>query len=133
MRVVLDTNVLVSALRTPQGTCDRVLRLVLSGQAELCYSTAITKEYFEVLHRSRHKLDPVDVDGLLHQFQVDGLLVTPAPLPPLKDRSDTKFLEVAVSARADYLVTGNLKDYPRSPHLDVRIVDAAGLLKAWER
>ncbi len=130
MRVVLDTNVLVSALRTPRGTCDRVLRLALEGRLELVYSTAIMVEYLQVLSRPQLKVLPVEADAFLHWLEVDGLLVSPTALPALKDASDTKFLEAAVAAEASYLVTGNLKDFPARTFRGVRIVEPAGFLRS---
>jgi putative PIN family toxin of toxin-antitoxin system len=132
MRVVLDTNVLVSGLLGPEGNCGQILREARAGRLEPVYSAEIMAEYLTVLSRPKLGLDAVDVDQLLEQIERDGLLVSPAPMAPLKDASDTKFLAAAISAGAGTLITGNLKDFPRSPHKGVKIVGPAGFLAAWE-
>lgn len=129
MRVVLDTNVLVSGIKTRTGPCARVLDQVGDGGLEVVYSTEVAIEYLRVLSYPRLKLPPLDVDSVLDLIERDGLLVTPEPLPPLKDSADTKFLEAAVAGEAAYLITGNLKDFPRSPHKGVKIVAPAEFLK----
>jgi putative PIN family toxin of toxin-antitoxin system len=132
VRVVLDTNVVVSGLLTNGGVCFEVLERLKDGRFELCYSTEVLREYVEVLAREEFGFEKRDVDGFVDLVERDGALVYPSPLAPLKDPSDTKFLELAVAAGAGYLVTGNLKDFPRSPHRGVKIAGPGDFLKkAW--
>jgi len=127
---VLDTNVLVSAMLSPGKTCDQLVRQAVAARIEVCYSTAVMAEYLDVLSRPGFAFAPVAVDALLDWIERDGLLVQPPVLPPLPDPADTKFLEAAVGAGAPYLVTGNLKHFPRSPYKGIGILKPADFLKA---
>jgi putative PIN family toxin of toxin-antitoxin system len=129
LRAVLDTNVLVSALLSPGKTCHQLIQQAVVDRVEVCYSTAIMAEYLHVLSRASFAFDPVAVDALLDWIERDGLLVQPAAVPLLADPSDTKFMEAAVGAGALYLVTGNLKHFPPSPFLGVKILAPAEFLK----
>ena len=61
-RVVLDTNVVVSALLKPQGLEDQILRLALAGRLLLCTSPAVLQEYALVLAAPKFKLRPAEID-----------------------------------------------------------------------
>ena len=113
MRIVLDTNVLVSGFLHPFSAAGEIVRLVVSGELELLYDARILWEYREVLRRPRFSFDPVDVEALLEQLEASGLAVAARPLEKhLPDASDEPFLEVALAGQARCLVTGNLKHYP---------------------
>jgi uncharacterized protein len=131
VRVVLDTNVLISGLRNKDRVCAHIVDLVVQGSLEAVYSTGILVEYRDVLQRPKLKLDPADVDAWLHLVEQDGHLVHPRPHPPLKDKSDTKFLEAALDSGASVLVTGNLRDFPASPYRGLKILRPADFLTAW--
>lgn len=128
--MVLDTNVLVSGLLKRDSDCGRIARAVGSAAFETVYCGAIMAEYTDVLQRAKFKFALHEVDALLHTIEQDGLLVEPILHPPLKDASDTVFLEAALASHAEYLVTGNLKDYPRSPYRGLKIVGPAAFLAA---
>ena len=129
MKVVLDTNILISSILTKDGVCARILALVRAQEIEAVYSTAVMLEYLRVMSYPRLKLAAVDTDGILDLLEKEGFLTEVAPLPPLRDASDTKFLEAAVGGQASYLITGNLKDYPKSPHKGVKVVGPGEFLK----
>ncbi|MDP6116974.1 MAG: putative toxin-antitoxin system toxin component, PIN family [Planctomycetota bacterium] len=113
MRVVLDTNVLVSGLLSPFGPPAEIVRLVAVGKLKLCYDARILAEYREVLARPRFGFDSGKVDDLLEQISSEGELVTATPLSRhLPDPDDEPFLEVACGTAAECLVTGNLKHFP---------------------
>lgn len=112
MRLVLDTNVVVSALLTPHGAPARVLDLVLSGDHIVLLDDRIRAEYAEVLARPRFGFAPLDVATLLRYLSAWGESVAARPLDlKLPDPDDLPFLEVAVAGRADVLVTGNPRHY----------------------
>ena len=112
MRVVLDTNVLVSGLLKPYGTPGEIVRMTSAGTMALCHDARIMTEYRDVLLRPRFGFRPADVNALLDQIQACGYPVAASPLPrPLKDRDDEIFLEAALAGGAAYLITGNLSDY----------------------
>ena len=113
MRVVLDTNILISACWKPGGLEQQVLDLGLYGSFTLVVSAAVWDEYVEVLQRPKFvKLQP-RVEALLHRLRDVVLRVEPATTLDLAtDPDDNRLLECAATAQAQYLITGNLKDYP---------------------
>jgi putative PIN family toxin of toxin-antitoxin system len=113
MRVVLDTNVLVSGLLKPAGNERRVLRLGLARKFTLLLSAPILAEYELVLPRPRFKLQPAEVSHTLESLRKVAEWVEPdITLNVTKDEHDNRFLECAVAGRADCLVTGNAKHFP---------------------
>ena len=119
-RIVLDTNVLVSAFLNPNGTPAQLLTLVLASELKLLFDERIMAEYAEVLARPRFDLDPADVAEVLRQLETDGKRVAAsASTVQLPDADDLPFLEVALSGKADALVTGNVRHFPGSLGVDV--------------
>ena len=115
---VIDTNVLVSALlssREDTATVQVIARM-LAGEITPVYSGAILAEYREVLRRKKFGFSPNIVNQLLDTVAKFGLLVEPTPTGViLPDMKDLPFYEVVLDKREDgaYLVTGNLKHFPR--------------------
>lgn len=131
MRIVLDTNVLVSALLTPHGPPGQILQLALAGKVVLCHDGRIMSEYRDVLRRPKFPFDPENVDELLSYLESVGESVSPEPLRQhLPDRDDESFLEVAVAAAAGYLVTGNVRHFPARLRAGVTVVSPAEFLQA---
>ena len=129
MRVVLDTNVLVSALLTPDGNEALVLTATLGGKFDLVVSPAVLSEYELVLSRPRFGFAAADVRVTLLALRRAGELVRPTnPVTASPDDSDNRFLECAEAGHADYLVTGNLKHFP-AKWGKTRIVRAATLIE----
>ena len=115
MRIVLDTNVLVSALLSPTGKPSQVFQRFLRGEFVLCYDERIMHEYEQVLKRPKFHFDQEQVKTILGYIRLVGLDVTaPAMDIPFADEYDKKFYEVAKFAEA-ILVTGNLKHFPSDP------------------
>ncbi len=112
-RVVLDTNVIVSAHIQSAGIPARILLQALAQEFQLYVSSSIIAEYDDVLRRPKFEIDSQVVDGFLKALSTTAVLIVPtAVIPTATDPDDNKFLECAFEAEADYLVTGNLKDYP---------------------
>ncbi len=123
MKIVLDTNVLVSGLLQPLGPSGQIVRLVASGDLVLAHDPRILVEYREVLLREKFRFDPERVATLLDIIGALGMVVVAPPLPlRLPDPDDEVFLEVALAAGVRYLVTGNLKDYPAEARQGVEVV-----------
>jgi putative PIN family toxin of toxin-antitoxin system len=114
IRVVIDTNILISALLQPQGFPAQVLLAVLAGpSAQLCVSADIYAEYEEVIRRPRFKRSEREIAETLRAIRETGLWVKPSQsVRACSDPDDDFFLECAQAARAHYLVTGNLKHFP---------------------
>lgn len=124
-RVVLDTNVLVSAFLNPDGTPAHILRQVVNGNLLLCYDSRLIAEYERVLSRLKFKIDKMQSARLLDLLMADGLSVVPESSDVFfPDESDRKFYDAALSCRA-LLITGNLKHYPR----ESRIMTPSNFLK----
>jgi putative PIN family toxin of toxin-antitoxin system len=114
MQVVLDTNILVSALLSPFGSPARVLDLVLTDEVQLVYDDRIMAEYREVLARPRFAFEPARVADVLELLEHHGFSVIARPLRcELPDPDDLPFLEAAAQTGAT-LVTGNMAHYPPS-------------------
>lgn len=114
MIAVLDTNVLVSALWTPNGKAAYIVNQAIAGRLKLCHDYRILAEYREVLSRPKFKFYDWQINSLLERLEKDGISVIPHALPqvPFSDESDRVFYEVAKFCNAP-LVTGNLKHYPK--------------------
>ncbi len=115
MRVVLDTNIVVSAMLSPAGTAADVLRLGLHRHVQLCVSDAILEEYEGVLRRPKFRRPPQVVSALMKSIRAVAEKVEPTKtLSVSTDEADNRFLECAETAGADYLVTGNKQHFPDS-------------------
>ncbi len=113
MRVVLDTNVLVSGLLKPASPAAQIIRLSLIGKIEIAYDERIITEYGEVLRRPRFPFTRDQVETLLAEIRRVGISLVAEPNPiSLPDPDDEPFLEMAWTARARAIVTGNKKHFP---------------------
>lgn len=129
MKIVLDTNVLVSGLIAPFGRCGEIVRILTSGKITLCIDARILVEYDKVLRRPKFGFDERQVDLVMDFIRGSGQVHTAIPLPKaLPDIDDSSFLEVAKCAAAECLVTGNLKHFPRECRAGVRVLTPAGFL-----
>ena len=113
IRVVLDTNIIVSAYLNEDGVPRSILKLVLAKAIRLYVSLPILTEYRELLLRKSYPLDRRRASLLLNQIRAASIMVNPAAAEVLtSDPDDSMFLECAQAAKADYLVTGNTKHFP---------------------
>jgi putative PIN family toxin of toxin-antitoxin system len=110
LRVVLDTNVLVSALAYPGSIPGRILNAWREGEVDLVLSRYILDEMVRVLSRlSRIKLTPAEIRDLADSFLFLAEIVEPSiePDEALRDPADQMVLGTLRAAQADYLVTGD--------------------------
>ena len=114
IRVVLDTNVLVSAMLSRHGNEALALRLARSGSFQACVSAALLEEYERVLSRPAFHLPSTSVAQLLHYLRTEALVVAPRmEISASPHEGDNRFLESAEAAKADFLVTGNKRHFPK--------------------
>jgi putative PIN family toxin of toxin-antitoxin system len=121
MRVVLDTDVVVAAMRSPSGASAGILRAAHRNEPALLLTVPLALEYDAVCHSKEHRV----AAGLSKQqidIFVDAVIAMSQPVethflwrPQLRDAGDEMVLEAAVNGRADYLVTFNLRDFGRVP------------------
>jgi hypothetical protein len=132
VRVVLDTNVVVSAL-IGKGNPKRILELIFSGKANVCLSEETFAEYVEVLSRPKFIRYPEFTEAAvatLKNLRALSAFVEPTrKMNVCSDPDDDKFLELALEAKATYLITGNTKHFPSEPYKGIRIVSPAEFLK----
>jgi putative PIN family toxin of toxin-antitoxin system len=135
MRVVLDTNVVVSGLLQSKGNPAQVLALVLAGAVQVVHDWRILAEYSDMLARPKFKFDKGRVREVLTKLEADGLAVdaTEQHHLELPDPDDEPFLGVALAGPADYLVTGNLADYPAERRRGCAVVSPAQFMEAWRK
>ncbi len=123
MKVVLDTNILVSGLLSPYGAAADIMRLMTSGVIGLYYDARIILEFHEVLARPKFQFDQKKAEDLLGNIEVSGEAVASKPLPAhLPDIHNEMFLEVALEGQAAFLITGNIKHFPESKRQGIKVV-----------
>jgi putative PIN family toxin of toxin-antitoxin system len=140
VRVVLDTSILVAALRSRRGASNRLLELVALGRLRPLVSTALFLEYEDVLMRPETRIatnmESADLQGFLAAFAsaADGVDVNFRWRPQLTDPKDELVLEAAVNGAADALVTHNVRDFQvAARRFGLRVLLPRELLKELER
>jgi putative PIN family toxin of toxin-antitoxin system len=117
IKAVLDTNVLVSALLSPNGAPAKILAMIADKQIMLCIDSRILLEYEKVLSRDKFHFEPSDIAFLLNFFLQAANVIVPEPIKlDFSDKDDKKFYEAAKYAGA-YLITGNAKHFPEEPFI----------------
>ena len=119
----IDTNVLVVGLLSRFDPLGVIVSLKAAGRLSLCCNAGILAEYAEVAHRPAFPFDAGAVIALTIQIEAGGVLASPRPLTKrLPDADDEPFLEVAVAARAEYVVPGNSAGFPPECRAGVGVV-----------
>jgi uncharacterized protein len=114
MKVVVDTNVIVSALINTSGTPAKILSLILNGTIKILYDNRIIFEYIDVLSRNEFGFSKEIINDLINYFKHDGEFVNSEYIKrKFPDEADKKFYEVYKSGEAEYLITGNVKHFPK--------------------
>lgn len=136
VRIVLDTSVVVAALRTRLGAGNAVLRLVAQRQLVLLATPPLFLEYEDVLKRPEHQLvhglPPEAIDEFLAEL---AALIEPVEVhfqwrPQARDPNDEMILEAAINGRADALVTYNVADFAgAAERFRISVLRPADLLK----
>ena len=121
VRIVLDTDAIVAAMRSPSGASAEMIRKARRGKVALLLSVPLAMEYEAVCLRPEHQL----AAGLSEQevrIFIDAVISIAEPVkihylwrPQLRDPSDEMVLETAVNGRANLLITFNVRDYGTAP------------------
>jgi len=121
MKVVLDTDVIVAAMRSPGGASAEILRKARQGRVTLLVSVPLAIEYEAICSEAEHRL----AAGLSErevEIILDAVVAMAEPVkthflwrPQLRDPNDEMVLEAAVNGRADLLVTFNVRDFGTVP------------------
>ena len=115
---VFDTNIIVSALISRRSDTAVVLALetLLAGEVIPLYNDEILKEYEDVLHREKFHLPESFIAATINQIKKEGIaserIHSDETFP---DPSDVVFYEVALSKEDSFLVTGNIRHFPKNP------------------
>lgn len=124
--VVLDTNVLIAALRSRRGASHRLLTLVGRGRFEIELSVPLVLEYEEAAKRSARRagLSHGDIDDVLNYLCRVGRHHAVHFLwrPVLRDAEDDMILELAVEAGAQFIVTHNVRDFDGAERFALRVI-----------
>ena len=115
MKVVLDTNIIVSVLLSPQGLSAKLLNLVFDKKITISYDNRIFVEYLDVLNREKFLLDKELVNIVMDFISKEGeYIIAKFQNIQFADKDDKVFYEVYKSGNVDYLITGNKKHFPRN-------------------
>jgi len=114
-KLILDTNIIVSALISNSIPTKILYELVLPQKVKTCLSDEIFSEYVAVMNRekfARYANFKINADIVLSKLrEISAFYKTDRKIEILTDTSDNKFLELAAVSSADYLVTGNILDF----------------------
>lgn len=121
MRFVVDTDVVVAALRSPTGASAAILLAAADGRVTLLMSVPLAVEYEATCRLAEHRLAAGLTEREIGVF-LDGLIALAEPVesyflwrPQLRDPGDEMVLEAAVNGRAEAIVTFNTRDYGAAP------------------
>ena len=127
-KVVVDTNVLVSALISPFGSPARILDLMIIKKLQICYDSRILTEYRDVLLRPKFNFNDRQVKTIIENVMATGFsMIAGQTNEKMIDEDDRKFYDVYKSCDC-YLITGNLKHFP----VESGILSPADFLKEFE-
>lgn len=139
-RVVVDTSIVIAALRTRSGAGNAVLKLIASRRLVALATPPLFLEYEDVLKRPEqrlaHGLRPESIDEFLAEF---AALIEPIEVhflwrPQTRDANDEMVLEAAINGRADALVTYNTADFASAGvRFGIPIIAPAELLRKVKR
>lgn len=132
-KIILDTNVIVSSL-IQKNYPYLIVDHCIDGNAIICLSNEILKEYLEVLARPKFARFPdfkTNVDFLIARLSEISEIYEPKEnLKIIKDEPDNRLLELADISKADFIITGNTNDFTMETHNKTKIVSPK---EYWEK
>jgi uncharacterized protein len=113
LKVVYDTNVIVSAALKEESLPGLILSLALEGNVRVVVSPALVEEYEEVLRRPRFKLGQREIMELMVKIKKNAIMVRPGRALKIikEDMPDNLILECAFKGKADFIITGNKRHF----------------------
>jgi len=125
LKVVYDTNIIVSAVLHKGRLPASLLSLALEGKVRLFVSKELLREYEGILKRPKFKLDGEEIEDLMKLIKKKSIKVKPTKrLTTInKDPADNRILECALEAEADFIVTGNKKHFLFDKFHGVKVVN----------
>lgn len=132
-KIILDTNVIVSALISKGAPWEIVYDILLEDKVRVYISDAILEEYTEVLTRdkfARFQNFKANADFILAIIEELAIVKQPnIEVNILQDEDDNKFLELASTVDADFIITGNTKHFDIGDYKNTKIVTPAEYLE----
>lgn len=125
---VIDTNILVSARisKNPLAATVKVVASMFHNRIIPVYNEEIITEYYEVLRRPKFRIKEEQIDAILNYIKTFGVHSERIPfLGDMPDEKDRPFYEVTLSKEDSFLVTGNLKHFPRTQ----QVITAAQMME----
>ena len=133
LQIVLDTNVLISALRSDEGASFKLFSLLGDSRFDINISVPLVLEYEEIAQRQAEELGLTtqDIDDALDYICTVARqrLIFFLWRPYLKDAEDDHILELAFEAGCDYIVTYNLRDFSGVERLGIQVVTPVQFLQ----
>ena len=135
-KIVLDTNVLVTALIQYSYPHLIVHELFLEDKIKLCFSDSLMSEYYEVLNRKKFCKFPdfyVRAQSMLADIELNSIHFTPQfKVNIISDKDDNKLLELAKAAKANFIITGNTNDFTMQKFGKTKIVSPKEYWKSFK-
>ena len=117
MKLVIDTNVIISAALSDKGNPAHIINMISEGKLQLYYNEQILSEYSEVLSRKKFMFTLDKQILLLNKIVELGVIYEPViSVSPMPDEEDRIFYDTAKESGA-FLITGNKKHYPDEPFI----------------
>ncbi len=125
-KIIIDTNVLVSALIQRNYPYFIVYNYVFENLVEVCISNDLFQEYLEVLNRPKFSKYPdfsSKAESVLAQIEAKSTKFEPIQqIHIIQDDADNRLLELALASQADYIITGNTNDFTMNYFQKTKIV-----------
>lgn len=132
-KVIIDTNVLISALIQRSYPYQIISKPFIDQKIELCISEPVMQEYYDVLNRKKFSKYPdfiVQAEKMLAMIESKAIVFSPKiKLDIISDLDDNKFLELADECKANFLITGNTAHFTMKNYQETQIIS---LKEYWE-
>lgn len=136
MKIIVDTNIIISGLISEKSYPAQIVDNIYNDKFQVCLSQDIFEEYVNVLHRDKfqkYQDFPFHARLLLEFLSEKATYFVPkTSVNILKDPDDNKFLELALEANAEFIITGNTKDFTLSVFHNTQIISASEFINNYE-